>query len=111
MFQMLHLNGLTWMGKHPLATLDQLGILPEFLDADDVRPAREQINDAYDHGGGWMTMTGFTMAANSNLKYPGDPELRLLWEATIGSEIVRVYEASVVAIVQPDGMFEAARID
>ena len=31
-----------------------LGFLPMMLDDEDPRPAAEQLNETYAHGGGWM---------------------------------------------------------
>lgn len=90
---------------------DYLGYIPGFLSESDTRPAREQFNDGYAHGGGWMPFNGFRMHPNGNIQYPGDPETKLLAEAKLRDETIRVYEHAWVAIVQPDGSFEVSRMD
>jgi hypothetical protein len=87
-----------------------LGFIPEFLDERDPRPAVAQIDDAYRHGGGWRKFEGFTMH-EAGIKYPGDPLMRLLAEGKLRDEAIRVYESAWVAVVQPDGSYEIARLD
>jgi hypothetical protein len=100
-----------WTMKHPRANLDMLGWIPGFLDEDDPRPAREQIDANYQHGGGWQPMPKFYYDARGNLKYPGDPPLTLIAETKLRDEVVKFYDCSWVAIVQPDGAFEISRVD
>ena len=77
----------------------------------DPRPAREQINEHYRHGGGWQPFVGIKMEANC-LRYPGDPPFPLLAETHLRKEIVRLYgPGSWLAIIQPDGSYEVAKID
>jgi len=97
--------------KHPRATYDHLGLIPLFLSEFDRRPAREQFHDNYSHGGGWNPFSGFTMLPSGDLRYPGDPPTRLLAEARLRDEIIRIYEHAWVAIIQPDNSFEIARLD
>ena len=96
--------------NHPMA-VELLGFIPQFLSPNDERPAREQFHTAYSHGGGWRPFKGFDMLPNGNMSYPGDPPTRLIAEAKLRDETIRVYEHAWVAIVQPDGAFEVARID
>lgn len=99
-----------WTIKHPQFSYDGLGYLPSFLDTDNPLPAKEQFHQAYSHGGGWMRFEGFTMT-ETGIKYPGDPEMVLLAETKLRDETIRFYEASWVAIVQPGGTYEIARMD
>lgn len=96
---------------HPRATEDHLGIIPEWFNEDDPASAREQINQHYQHGGGWHPLAGFKMAPNEDLLYPGDPPTRALWKAKLRDETIIIYEYAWVAIIQPDGSFEVARCD
>jgi hypothetical protein len=96
---------------HPRATEDMLGLIPEFFDEADPRPAREQAHERYAHGGGWHTFAGFEMLESGALKYPGDPALQLIARARLRDEHIQVYEGAWVAIVQPDGSFEVSRMD
>lgn len=96
--------------RHPQATAEHLGLIPHFLSRADSRSAREQFDEAYQHGGGWRPFRGFEMR-KTGIKYPGDPLMPLLAEGRLGKEIIRIYDCAWVAIVQPDGSFEISRID
>lgn len=100
-----------WIMKHPQATLEMLGYIPGFLSEHDPRPAREQLHTGYSHGGGWEPFVGFSMLPNGDMSYPGDPPTQLLAETQLRNETIRFYEHAWVAIVQPDGSFEVARLD
>lgn len=102
---------LVWTPKHPKAHPDMLGFIPDFLSEEDPRPAREQFDQNYAHGGGWKHFEGFKMLPNGNLKYPGDPPVALLLETKLRDEIIRFYDCSWVTITQPDGSFEVCRMD
>lgn len=96
-----------------------LGLIPSFLDANDPRKASEQIEDRYSFGGGWSPLAGFKMNPDRSLQYvsPGvpddeqDPPLQVLAEGKLRDETILFYRHAWVAIVQPDGSFEASRID
>jgi len=96
--------------KHPRATLDMLGYIPLFLSENNPLPAKEQFNHAYSHGGGWTKFEGHVLS-DLGLKYPGDPMRRLIAEAQLRDETIRVYEGAWVAIIQKDGTYEIARLD
>jgi hypothetical protein len=89
---------------------DVLGLLPQFLDERDPRPAREQFDANY-IGGWWPVEGGVRALPDGSLKYPGDPVLRPIAETRLRDEVIRVFEASFVSITQPDGSFEVARMD
>jgi hypothetical protein len=94
------------------ATQDDLGFIPMFLNPRDTRSAKEQFNTAYAHGGGWRKFEGFTMRASDRaIKYPGDPAFKPLAEGKLRNETILVYPHAWVAIVQPDGTYEIARMD
>jgi hypothetical protein len=88
-----------------------LGFLPGMLSDADPRPAREQIEANYQHGGGWRPQTGFTLHANYRLKYPGDPPLRPRAMTNLRHEMIVLYDHDYLGIYQPDGSFEVARVD
>lgn len=100
-----------WVSRHPRFTTDMLGAIPAFLNEDDPRDAKTQINDAYGFAGGWRSMPGFKMLGNGALKYPTDPPLPVLCETRLRDEVIYYYQFSWVAIIQPDGSFEVARLD
>lgn len=98
-----------------------VGYIPMFLWESDPRSAKEQIHDRY--VAGWNDFQGFRRGSTSielidtqtedlfNLKYPGDPELPPLAYTKLRNELIVVYPSAWVAIVQPDGSFEVARLD
>jgi hypothetical protein len=100
-----------WTLLHPLMTMEHLGLIPYWLNDDNPRSAKEQIHDNYAHGGGWDPFKEFRLTEDNCLKYPGAPPLRPVAEARLRDELILFYDHSWVAVIQPDGSFEAARID
>jgi hypothetical protein len=96
--------------KRPMITHDHLGAIPLFLDADTPESAVGQLDRGYRHGGGFAPFRGFAMTERG-LQYPGDPPMALLAEGKLRDEIIRIYNGSWVAVVQPDGSFVVARMD
>lgn len=101
---------LPWELVHPQATADMLGYVPGFVRADDPRPAREQIDDRYGQYGGWRPNPRWQLRDDSII-YPGDPPRPLVARATHGTETINFYAGAYIAIVQPDGAYEIARLD
>jgi hypothetical protein len=99
-----------WKFLDPRMTMEHLGYLPQFLDDADPRPAKEQFNERYQWGG-WQPFGDWKMAPNGALTYPGDPPLNPLAVTVLRQEVIMFYPHSVVAILQPDGTFEVARLD
>jgi len=100
---------LVWIRHHPRATVDMLGFLPEFLDDNDPRSAKEQFNSNYISG--WNSFVGFAFLHNMDISYPGDPPTRLLYWTMLRDEWIGVYEYAWVVIKQLDGSWDAARLD
>lgn len=97
-----------WITSRP----DLVGYLPQMLNEDDPRPAREQFHTAYAHGGGWNSFKGFTFNPEKRtIKYPGDPPHRPVGHTQLRDETIIVYEHAWVLILQPDGTYEIARMD
>lgn len=96
-------------GHHP----EELGILPDFIDQTDPRPAAEQFEERYQHGGGWRPLKGFKQvkAGGISLKYPGDPPFHPIACWPLREEMIVVYRYGFVAVFQRDGSFEIARLD
>jgi hypothetical protein len=92
----------------PRATPDHVGFIPSFLDEADPRPAAEQFNENYI--GGWRPQEGFKLRGLS-LKYPGDPAMLPLAFIHFRNEKIFIYPHAYVCIIQPDGAFEACRMD
>lgn len=104
---------MTWLKLHPEADFQaHVGLIATFLDDADPRPAAEQFTANYGFGG-WMPFGEgrFKMLEGLGLQYPGDPVLAPLFATKLRDEFVVVYSSSVVAIVQPGGAFEVARLD
>jgi len=96
-------------GTHP----DLLGEIPHFVNEADDRPAAEQFDDNYAHGGGWRPMEKWELDPDGcAITYPGgDPPLKPLAFATLRDELILVYPHAWVVIVQNDGTFEVSRMD
>lgn len=91
---------------------DHLGYIPSFLSADDPRPAKEQFNENYAHGGGWRPLPGCKLSQqNMVIRYPGDPPLKPFAMTVLREEKLYFYPHSQVLILQPDGSFEVSRMD
>ena len=107
----------------PDATEDHLGLIPAFFVERDPRPAVDQINERYAHGGGWFDLKvgerWFTMDSGGVLRYPEDPPMPPLAEAMLHDcgtpehkgERILIYSAGFVAVVQGDNSFRVARLD
>ena len=101
----------TVVGLHPKCTPTHVGFIPTFLDEDDPRPAAEQFQERYVHGG-WRNQSGFKEGnVRYSLHYPGDPPLYPIAAMKLRDETIMVYDYAYVAIWQKDGTFEACRMD
>lgn len=100
-----------WTLRHPEATVEMLGYLPDMLSETDPRPAREQLDSGYRHGGGWCPFAGFELQPDGSIVYPGDPPMPLLAETTLRDERIRFFDCAWVMILQPDDSFEICRMD
>lgn len=92
------------------------GYLPEFFSELDVRTAEEQLDEAYQHGGGVQPFKGFKLcnwevAGGAYLAYPGDPDMKEISRDKLRDETIILFEAEWVAIVQPDGSHMVTRCD
>lgn len=92
--------------------IERAGYIPGFLDPDDPRPVKDQINDSYKHGGGWRPFEGVKLDPTTRkLRYPGDPPMTPYLEIRFGDELVLIYPFGWVMIQQPDGTYEVAKVD
>jgi hypothetical protein len=119
--------GVVWKLTHPLATIDHLGMLPLWFNAADERPALEQADSGYKNtaGCGYHPQAGFTLKQNEKGSYalqygsgepdedgdPADPPLEELARAELREELIVLFDAEYVAIIQKDQTFVAARCD
>jgi len=92
---------------------EDLGLLLTWLNPNDPRPAREQFDENYQHGGGWRPFGEgqWTLGMDCLLTYPGDPPYKPIAGIKFRKEMVLFYRHSLVAIRQLDGTFEVARMD
>ena len=97
----------------PRFELDMLGYIPGFLSEADPRPAREQFDENYAHGGGWRPQTGFLMVDKTRMRimYPGDPPMVPLCMTSLRDETIYLYPHEYVLILQPNGDFEISRMN
>ncbi|MGY3278093.1 hypothetical protein [Bradyrhizobium sp. S3.7.6] len=104
---------ITFIPRHPKATIEHMGYFPDFIDDRDPRPAKEQINERYGQHGGWAPLvpSHWTMYDGDVLQWPEDPPLNPICELRLRDERIVMYHASIFAIIQPDGSFEVARCD
>jgi len=91
---------------------DVWGIIPTMLNVDDPRPAAQQLDSGYQHGGGWRPFTKFTFDQKAaTLTYPGDPPMRPLSIMSFRDETLMMFESAWVVILQKDGRWEVSRMD
>jgi hypothetical protein len=101
-----------WVNFTAQKDWEVLGYIPSFIDEADPRPAKEQINEHYSHGGGWRKFPGFTLdMGRMQLLYPGDPPTNVRAMAILREEVLVLFEHDWFVIIQPDGTWEAARLD
>ena len=92
-------------------TPDHVGMIPHWLDEADMRNAREQLDDHYQHGGGWRPFEGFKLNRDKSIEYDGDPALKPLAILKLRDEMIAIYQYGWVMILQPNGTFEICRMD
>jgi hypothetical protein len=74
------------------------------------RPAREQLDEHYQHGGGWQPFEGFKLQRNHRIKYPatGDGAAGMM---RFRDEMIVWYPHAWIMILQKDGSHEICRMD
>jgi hypothetical protein len=88
------------------------GIILTMLDSEDLRPAKVQLDEGYQHGGGWRPQEGFKFDDKTGwMSYPGDPPFKPLSGIRLRDELIVLYPYGYVGIIQPDSSFEIARMD
>jgi hypothetical protein len=92
------------------APAEEWGLIPDFLDDDDPRSAKEQFNDRY--VAGWEPFEGFTFDVETGmLSYPGDPPMKPISIMLFRQELILLFDFAWVMIVQPDKSWEICRMD
>lgn len=93
-------------------TLDDVGLIPHWLDEEDPRPATEQLDEHYAHGGGWRPFPGFALNFKSlQMSYPGDPPMFPLAIMRLRKEMILVYPHAWVVVIRPNRTYEVCRMD
>lgn len=101
----------SWILMHGIDP-DMLGFLPIMWDENDPRPAKEQANENYSHGGGWRPMAEWSFDKDTmEIQYPGDPAYKPIAMTQLRDEAIIVYRHAWVCILQEDGTFEVSRMD
>lgn len=103
-----------WITRNP----EMLGMLPMILSEHDRRPAAVQIEERYQHGGGyaphgkgkWRLSDQDTLL-DAQLYYPGDRPLREIARLRLETETVFVFEHAFVAILGDDEELNVTRMD
>lgn len=102
----------TWNILDPRYGIDALGFLPDMLNTDNPASAREQLDVAYRHGGGWRPFKGFVLNKDTmGIKYPGDPVYHPIAETYLRDERIILYPHAWVMILQKDESYEISRMD
>ena len=90
---------------------ETIGMIMLWLDEEDPRTAREQLDANYQHGGGWRPFDGFTLQKDGSIKYPGDAALKPRAGIIFRKELILFFPFAWVMILQKDGSFEICRMD
>lgn len=86
------------------------GLIPNFLDPDDPRDAKEQFNARYIAG--WNHFEGFSFDTKTEtLSYPGDPPMHPRSVMLFRRELILLFPYSWVMVIQPDNSWEICRMD
>lgn len=109
---------MVWITKAPYG-MELLGYIPGFMSNLDPRPAKEQINERYAHGGGWNKFDGFKLDAKTgSLVYPvpeeegGDEKYEPIAISMCHDEVIMVYpHAWVCILTKATKAWEVARLD
>lgn len=96
---------------HPRVNEFHVGFIPRWLSVRNPKSAREQLDENYQHGGGWIPIPGFKLGENNVLIHPSSPPFFPIAAMRLRQEFILVYEQHLVAIVQPDKSFEVAVMD
>lgn len=117
---------ITFQALHENITLEHLGLIPLFISNDDPRSAVEQIDENYQHGGGWKDLGVIDVHVEydkrkilQSIGYEGEP-MRSYAKATHMvaqngekfAEEIYICEYSMVVVVDlRNGSFRWSRID
>jgi hypothetical protein len=91
-----------------------MGAVPWFFDDEDPRPAAEQLNERYAHGGGfrpWGKEKWKLDAKALTIKWPGEKAMKPRAKATLHTDTLVFYDHAILAIIHEDGTFDVTRVD
>jgi hypothetical protein len=105
-----------WQLLTPGMTPEHLGFLPYILLASDPRPIADQLEDRYQHGGGFAPYGQGKWAYDPKthtLTYPDDEPMTpdAIFHPANPDETLYLYDHSIAAIVNTDGSFAVVRLD
>jgi len=90
---------------------DLVGFIPMMLNEADPRPATEQLDTGYAHGGGWRPMKRWKVLEDKSISYPGDPAIVPVAKIIFRDETIYIYPHAWVMVEKASGSFEIARMD
>lgn len=110
---MIHFKLTELAKRHSMSIEDCVGDIRYFAAEQNDKPLREQLDEMYQHGGGWRPLKGFQLKSEKTfqIEYPEDPPMNPLAIAKFRDQLICVYEYAFVAIFEPDFSFEVARMD
>lgn len=98
--------------RNRVSIFDLIGFLPEILQDSDPRPAKDQLNERYSHGGGYQPFDGFKLIDDAHtIQYPDDPPYKPLAGSylPLSKEHLYLYPNAWLRIVQADGSWTITR--
>lgn len=95
---------------------EMLGFLPDIIHSSDQRPIADQINDRYQHGGGWSPMAGWTFHDNGCIQHGTETLLSPKVVFQLRDEIFMLYDYAWALILRRDTgagtyTYEVSRMD
>ena len=95
--------------------IEALGYVPHFLNEDDPRPAVEQIDSNYAHGGGWHDFEGFDVQQDEKgryrIFYPGDHTYQEQARILFRDEVIVAFSYAWFLVATPGKTPRIARLD
>lgn len=89
-----------------------IGFIPDFLSPDCEDSAAKQIGRNYKHGGGWRPLEGYSLDLEPGIvTHSSGLQMRPIAAAVMRAEVIAIYPRGYVAIIQPNGVFEIAKVD
>ena len=92
---------------------EELGLIPSMINMFSEDDVATQLDNNYQHGGGFRNQEGFTYSHDDNdsMSYSDDPPMYPIAKFVAGSETVFVYPHAYVAVIQEDETHVISRMD